>query len=181
MTMKNLRSKKIRVLGLAPSSYGCGFAVMEGESILVAWGNKTVKGKGKNARSLSHLGNLIAHYHPNVIAIEDTRPKSSRRSARIRTLIEKIVIMARDEKIRVKRYSRKQVNTGFLADERGTKHALAECLSARFPKELTFQLPPKRKLGDSEDPRMDMFDAVALAEHFLRGDSGPITPSFSWW
>jgi hypothetical protein len=83
--------------------------------------------------------------------------------------MEKIVIMARDERIRVKRYSRKQVNMAFLSDERGAKHALAECLAARFPKELSTRLPPKRKLGDSEDPRMDMFDAVALAEHFLQG------------
>jgi Holliday junction resolvasome RuvABC endonuclease subunit len=167
--MENLRSKSIRVLGIAPSSYGCGFAVMEGENALVDWGVKTVKGGDKNARSLSHVGNLIAHYQPNVIAIEDTRTKSSRRSARIRALIEEIVILAKDENIKVKRWSRKQVNLGFLSDEQGTKHALAEYLAARFPKELTLRLPPKRRAWESDDSRMDIFNAVALAEHFLRG------------
>jgi hypothetical protein len=168
MTMKNLRSKYGRVLGIAPSSYGCGFAVMEGENKLVDWGVKTVKGGAKNARCLSNVVNLVAHYRPTVIAIEDTRPKGSRRSARIRALIEKIVIMAKDEKIKVERYSRKQVNLGCLADEHGTKHALAEYLAGRFPDELRSRLPPKRRLWASDDCRMDIFDAVALAEHFLR-------------
>ena len=164
--MKTLHSNNIRVLGIAPSAYGCGFAVIEGENTLVDWGVKSVKGGDKNARCLSNVGNLIAHYRPNVIAIEDTRTKGSRRSARIRALIEEIVILAKDEKIKVKRCSRKQVNLDFLSDEQGTKHALADYLVARFPKEL--RLPPKRRLWTSDDCRMDIFDAVALAEHFLR-------------
>ena len=167
--MKNPLSKNIRVLGLAPSSYGCGFAVIEGEHRLVGWGVKTVKGGDKNARCLSKVGNLIAHFQPHVIAIEDARIKSSRRSPRIRALIEEIVMMASDENIKVKRYSRKQLKLGFLSDENGTKHALAQNLVTRFTKELTLRLPPKPKAWDNEDSRMDIFDAVALAEHFLRG------------
>jgi len=57
---------------------------------------------------------------------------------------------------------------GFLSDEHGTKHALAEYFANRFPKELISRLPPKPKAWDNEDSRMDIFDAVALAEHFLR-------------
>jgi Holliday junction resolvasome RuvABC endonuclease subunit len=142
--------------------------VMEGESKLAAWGVKTVKGGDKNSRCLSNIGNLIAVYQPHVIAIEDARTKSSRRSPRIRALIEEIVIMAKDENIKVKRYSRKQMKTAFLSDENGTKHALAQNLVSRFPKELTLRLPPKPRPWDNEDSRMDIFDAVALAEHFLR-------------
>src|ERR1017187_9108552 len=97
MTMKNLHSKNVRVLGIAPSSYGCGFAVMEGKSALVDWGVKSVKGGDKNAQSLAHVGKLISRYRPDVIVVEDTRTKSSRRSARIRELIEEIVISARNE------------------------------------------------------------------------------------
>jgi Holliday junction resolvasome RuvABC endonuclease subunit len=166
--MQDPRSKNVRVLGIAPSSYGCGFAVMEGENTLVDWGVKTVNGGGKNARCLSNVGNLVAHYQPTVIIIEDALAKGSRRSSRIRALIEKIVIMAKDENIKVKRYSRKQMNLAFLSDEQGTKHALAEYLAARFPEELSSRLPPKRRLWTSDDCRMDIFDAVALAEHFLR-------------
>jgi hypothetical protein len=166
--MKNLRSRNIRVLGIAPSAYGCGFAVMEGENTLADWGVKTVRGGDKNARCLSNVGNLMAHYRPNVIAIEDTSARGSRRSARIRALIEEIVTLAKDEKIKVKRCSRKKMNLDFLSNERGTKYALADYLAARFPKELTFRLPPKRRLWTSDACGMDIFDAVALAEHCLR-------------
>jgi hypothetical protein len=50
----------------------------------------------------------------------------------------------------------------FFADGRGTKHALAEILSERFPEELGSRLPPKRRAWMSEDYRMGIFDAVAL-------------------
>jgi len=36
----------------------------------------------------------------------------------------------------------------------------------QFPDELASRLPPKRKLWNSEDSRMDFFDAVALAVVF---------------
>jgi len=51
----------------------------------------------------------------------------------------------------------------FLADDKGTKHDLAEILAKRFSEELGSRLPPKRLPWMSEDYRMDIFDAVALA------------------
>jgi len=57
---------------------------------------------------------------------------------------------------------------GALRDEQATKHALAEHLASRFPEELGFRLPKKRRFWMSEDSRMDMFDAVALAQHCLQ-------------
>ena len=77
--------------------------------------------------------------------------------------------MAEREHIKVTRFSRKQLNLAFIAEGPGTKHALAEHFATRFRKELGFRLPPKRKCGMNEDCRMDMFDAVALAAHFLKG------------
>jgi hypothetical protein len=47
---------------------------MEGKNILVDWGVKTVKGD-KNARSLSNVGNLIAHYEPDAITLENIRSR----------------------------------------------------------------------------------------------------------
>ncbi|MCX6925726.1 MAG: hypothetical protein NT154_21315, partial [Verrucomicrobia bacterium] len=51
----------------------------------------------------------------------------------------------------------------FCGARRGTKHALAEIIAQRFPEELGFRVPPKRRPWMSEDFRMDIFDAVALA------------------
>ena len=165
--MKNLHPKHIRVLGIAASWQGIGFAVMESENTLVDWGSKRAKGD-KNARCLSHVGNLITHYEPSVIALETTRLEGSQRRLRVQALIQEIVSMAEDEKIKVKRFSRKQLSAGFLSNDKGTKYDVALHLAARFPEELGFRLPPKRKFTMNEDCRMDMFDAVALSQHFLR-------------
>ncbi len=159
-------SKHIRVLGLAPSSRGFGFALMEDKNNLVDWGVKTVKGD-KNARSISKVADLISHYEPIVIALEDAWTHGPRRSSRIQALIQEIVALAESEHIKVKQFSRKQVRLGFLTNGKGGKHALAENLAGRFPEELGFRLPRKRRPWMSEDYRMDIFDAVALAQHFL--------------
>jgi hypothetical protein len=71
--------------------------------------------------------------------------------------------MAVTRKVSVKLFSRDQVMKTFIADGQGTKRALAEIIAKRFPEQLGFQWPPKRKLWMSEDSRMNIFDAVALA------------------
>jgi Holliday junction resolvasome RuvABC endonuclease subunit len=159
--MKHPRAKHMLVLGIAPSSRGFGFAVIEGENTLVNWGVKSVKSGDKNARSLSNAGNLMAQYQPDVIAI--TGLQGSRRGPRVQALANEIVTLAQEEKIKVRRFSRKQVNLGLLGDGQVTKQILAEHLGARFPEELSFRLPRKRRAWTNEDYQMDIFEAVALA------------------
>ena len=60
-------------------------------------------------------------------------------------------------------FSQKQIRRVFFGDTGGTKYALAEIIVERFPEELGFRLPPKRRPWMSEDSRMDIFNAVALA------------------
>jgi len=158
--MNLIQPRQVRVLGIAPSTRGFGFAVLEGDHFLVDWGVKVVKGD-KNARSLSSVANLVALYQPNVIALEDCSAPASRRSSRIQELVEQIVAVASDQNIKVEKYSCIVFRHG------GTKHAVAKNLAGRFPEELGFRLPQKRRPWMSEDYRMDMFDAVALAEHSL--------------
>jgi hypothetical protein len=67
----------------------------------------------------------------------------------------------------------------FITDGQGTKHLLAEIMAKRFPAQLGLQLPPKRKPWMSEDSRMSIFDAVALAlvfrlKHVKRSGGGEI-------
>jgi hypothetical protein len=68
--------------------------------------------------------------------------------------------------VSAKLFSRDHVMKTFIADGQGTKHMLAEIMAKRFPEQLGPQLPPKRKLWMSEDSRMSIFDAVALAMVF---------------
>ena len=71
--------------------------------------------------------------------------------------------MAENQKIEVKLISGKQLRSLLLGNSKGTKQEMAEKLAKDFPDELASRLPPKRRLWMSEDSRMDIFDAVALA------------------
>src|SRR6266487_3474748 len=105
--MKNILPQYPRILGIAPSTRGFGFAVLEGDG-LIDWGVKTVNGN-KNKQCLLKLEEMISHYHPGVMVLEDYSAKGSRRSRRIRALGHQITAMARSRKVRVKLFSRQQV------------------------------------------------------------------------
>lgn len=148
-----------RILAVALSTRGFGFAVLEGDK-LVDWGVKSI-GKNKNSRTLAKVLELLSLYRPALLVLED--PESSRRATRIRKLHLRLVGLAKQLEIKVKLLTRAKVRGTFFADGEGTKHALAVLLVERFPKELKFRLPPKRRPWMSEDYRMGIFDAVALA------------------
>jgi len=160
--MTRVPQKQRRILAIAPSAWGVGFAVLEGPDTLVDWGVKTVKGD-KNTRSVEKVKELIDHYHPEILALEDLSAGKSRRSARIRDLGERIMGLATSSGIQVAVFSLEQVRQAFSSNGQETKQARAEALAKRFPEELGFRLPPKRRLWESQDRRMDIFDAVALA------------------
>src|SRR5882724_8865990 len=159
MTRSN--EKNLRIIAITPSTRGFGFAVVEGGT-LIDWGVKSVKGN-KNSQCILKVEELIAHYHPGVMVLEDHSAKGSRRSPRIRILGEQIIAIAKKQKITVTLFSRQQVRKAFFSDGNGTKDALAEILAKRFPEELGFRLPAKRRPWMSEAYQMGIFDAVSLA------------------
>jgi len=158
----NTIPKHPRIFAVAPSSRGFGFAVIEGQNILVDWGVKETK-KNKNAGCIAKLKGIIEHYKPQVIVLEDVWTNDSRRHSRIRMLSKGIVALASRLNITVLLFSRSRVRKSYFTDGEGTKHGLAEIIAQKFPDELGSQLPPKRKPWMTEDYRMGIFDAVALA------------------
>jgi Holliday junction resolvasome RuvABC endonuclease subunit len=156
-----------RILAIAPSTRGFGYAVLEGHKLLVDWGVRSVEGD-KNAGSIEKVGEMLAHFNPQVVVLEDTATKESRRSARIQALTKRLIVVAESRAIKVALFSRKQVRRVFFGDAGGTKHTLAEMIAEQFPEELGFRLPPKRRPWMSQDSRMDIFDAVALVLAYYR-------------
>ena len=163
--MKTTESKYFRILGVALSTRGFGFVLLEGQEKLVDWGVKSIQGD-KNTGSSEKVKEMILHYQPGVIVLEDTSSKHSRRSARIHMLNKRIVALAKSLNLKVALFSREQVMHMFFAQGEGTKHARAQIIAARFSEELASRLPPKRRPWMSEDYRMDIFDAVALSLAF---------------
>lgn len=153
-----------RVLAVDPTSKGFGFAVLEGPARPIDWGLRQANGD-RNRDCVKQAGELIARYRPDVLLVEDTSALGSRRCARVRELTADFRMLALEHGIRLHRISRRKVQRVFAATGASTKHQIALAIAKRFP-ELDPRLPPLRKPWMSEDERMAIFDAVAMALAF---------------
>ena len=163
--MNQITSKQFRILAIALSTRGFGFVVMEGQKTIIECGGRVADGD-KNVQSLTKMKKLLNFYRPGVLVLQDVEAKGSRRAPRIKTLNRRIKGVAEKRKIEVKLISGKQLRSLLLGNPKGTKQEMAEKLAKDFPDELASRLPPKRKQWKSEDSRMDIFDAMALAVVF---------------
>lgn len=66
-----------RILAIAPASRGFGYALLEGER-LVLWGVRSVT-EDKNDKCVAKVEDLIIRYQPEVMVLEDTAATGSRR------------------------------------------------------------------------------------------------------
>jgi hypothetical protein len=155
----NIRTASSRVLALAPSSRGYGYAILEEPFKLVDWGVKTVSGNWK-VQALARVTEMVEHYEPHLIALPDI--SDGRRSKRTQLILD-IAEFAKRRKLAVEFADKEDVKDFFFAGRPATKHQLAVLLSAHFPEELGTRTPPKREAWMSEDYRMVIFTAVSLA------------------
>ena len=160
-----IKNKAVRILAIAPLSRGLGYAVMEGPERLVACGNKAIL-RNKNAGALAWVNRFIEFYQPDLLVLPDVSADDTRRADRIKTLHRKIVAWAGKKQLKVRLISITRVRTQLLGEATGTKFAVAKMLAEKYPEALGTRLPPKRRPWMSEDPRMDIFDAVGLAVAF---------------
>jgi Holliday junction resolvasome RuvABC endonuclease subunit len=162
---------ELQILGIAPSTRGVGFAVLEGEKLL-DWGVKGVTGD-KSTQSLMKVKTLIRHYQPTIVALEDPFVGGVRRSTRIAQLVFSITTMVEEEALTARLVARLDIKSVLLGKKEGTKHEVARQLAELFPHELACRIPPKRKPWSSEDYRMGIFDAVAVAYTVSKHRSKP--------
>ena len=152
----------MRVLAVDPCTDGIGFAVLEGPERLIDWGVKQVAADDKNAQSVGIIEDLIERYRPHALVLEDPNAKESRRSERVRELLDAIRQAAKDKRIKVLDVTPDRVRQAFAP----TKDNVAASIAGLFP-ELGPQLPRPRKCGDSEAYAMPVFDAAAFAQTFF--------------
>jgi hypothetical protein len=169
--MNHQYPKQFRLLAVALTSRGLGYAVLEGEKLLVESSHMSVRKGDKNKQCLAKVEKLAAFYRPDVLVLQDVTAKGSRRAPRIKKLHWGVISLARKQKIKLELISEAQLRTLLLGDPRGTKHEMAEMLAKLSPDELASQLPPKRRAWESPDSRMDIFDAVGLVVAFRTRES----------
>jgi Holliday junction resolvasome RuvABC endonuclease subunit len=139
---------------------------MENQVILES-GHKEVEGN-KNSQSVYKLEKLLKQFLPSLLVLQDVNAAGCRRAPRIKALHRQVIALAAKYKLKVTLLSGSMLREALLGDAKGTKHEMAEMLAKHFPDELASRLPPKRRPWTSEDGRMDVFDAMALAVAFRR-------------
>jgi hypothetical protein len=159
------------VLAIYPSTRGFAFVLFESALSPVDWGAKTVYGQGKNDECLRFADALLNRYEPGIVVLQDTSPEGTTRAQRIRLLNLAIAELIESAGIETIFFSRVEVMRAFASVGAINKRQLAEAIAKHIP---AFQryLPPVRKPWMSEDSRMNLFDAAALALTFFRSPSG---------
>src|SRR6266446_1627149 len=150
------------VLAIYPTTRGIAFALMKSPLAAIDWGIKGAYGRDKNASFLKAVAGLIDANQPDVVVLEDPTSARLRRSVRIGRLTRAIERLAEDQVIDVRRYSRAAVQECFSQFGARTRYEVAMAIATRVPAFERF-LPPPRKLWMSEDARMGIFRAAALA------------------
>jgi hypothetical protein len=150
------------VLAIYPTTRGIAFALMKSPLAAIDWGIKGAYGREKDAIFLKRVAGLLDANQPDAVVLEDPTSARLRRSARIGRLTRAIERLAEDQVIDVRRYSRATVQDCFSQFGARTRYEVAMAIATRVPAFERF-LPPPRKLWMSEDPRMGIFRAVALA------------------
>ena len=158
----------VRVLAIDPTTKGFGFVVFEGPARLVDWGVARVR-RDRNIRTLLRVTALIRRYNPEVLVIEDHTSRTCKRRARVRELLRSIARLGPTHSIAIHREARRSVQKTFANLGVATKYPIAAALASRFP-ELAPLLPPMRKPWMTEDARMGIFDAAALAVTYLNSE-----------
>lgn len=159
-------SRQRYVLAIYPNSRGFGFVVLEGQLAPVDWGAREVHGGAKNENCLGRIARLMDRYRPDLIVLRDTSDVQAAGVTRIRALNRGIELLAESRGIAAAFYSRQQVRAYFSHFEAFTKRQIALVIAHHIP---AFErlVPRIRKPWTSEDARMGIFDAAALAfRHF---------------
>lgn len=160
--------RRERILAIDPRSPGFGFVVIEaGPLQLIDWGGVTMR-KGKSARSNLTMRTLLKRYQPTVVVLEDVRQTRRLRRAALIKFMDATSETLSQCGVPVRTYSRQEIRRVFEPSGQFTKQGIATVLVAQFP-ELHPHLPRPRKVWESEDSRMSIFDALSLAiAHLMR-------------
>jgi hypothetical protein len=117
---------------------------------------------------LERVSTRIERGRPTALVLENFAPIKGRETALRRRDLS--IALAAQRKIGLCQVSQKIVQ-GILGP--GTKAEIARVLVQRFP-ELKHRMPRERTRWSTEDERMHIFDALALAVVVMRPDQPPV-------
>lgn len=167
-----MKSARHRVLmSIYPNCHGFAYVVFEG-SALFDWGMSDVRGRLENKTCLRRISRLLDRYDPEVLVLRDASLLVTLRDRRIAALIEAVEELASTKPTASAQISRQQVRDAFAYLAPPTRLAIVVAIAKHMPEFESF-VPPVRKIWESKDRRMGLFDAAALALTFLHLQAMP--------
>lgn len=154
------------VLAVYATTRGFAFTLFEDSHSLVDWGVKEIGEPKKNTRCLESITKLIGSYRPDVVVLENCRTPATLRTSRIRRLYAAIEAWNTSRALDTHLCSRSEIRETFSMWGASTKEQIADIIAQRLP-EFEHRRPPVRRPWMSEDSRMGLFDAAALAFTFF--------------
>jgi Holliday junction resolvasome RuvABC endonuclease subunit len=149
-------------LAIHPVSRGFGWIAFEGPFSPYDWGLVVVRGADKNARCLRRAERLLDRFQPEILVLEAFEKRRSARADRIALLGRGLVTLAGERRIEVAIYTRGEVKACFAKVGAVSRQEIAEAVSRHVPA-LHHRLPKPRRPWQTENPRMALFSAAALA------------------
>lgn len=159
--MKYVPIPSERVLAIDPMSRGFGYVVLEHEPLRLAdWGFASCRRSDGSLRE--RFSALARRARPTRIVLEDpTGAVTAPRQAVLQDVALQVGGVADALRIPVELVRRSAVRASFIRMGAATQEARADLLVSMFP-ELAARRPGRRRVFDSEDARMAVFDALAL-------------------
>lgn len=149
------------VLGIYPFSRGVAFALFEGPLSPIDWAVKDIRGDRRNELVFETCKALIDRSQPDALVLRGYQPRTVGRIQRVRRVEQMISTYAAGQAIESHRYTREEIRACFRASGAVTRYEIAQAIAAHVPA-LSHRLPPMKKLWQSEDRRMGLFDAASL-------------------
>jgi hypothetical protein len=111
---------------------------------------------------LAAVDEIVGGCAADVLILEDPDVPSTRRHPRMRHVLREITTHVRKRGIPVVQVARENVRASWALRGVMTKEAIAAAIADRYPILMPF-VPPPRKYPESEDARVNLFDAASLA------------------
>jgi hypothetical protein len=152
-------------MSLYTNSRGFAFVLFEGTLSPYDWGTFDFRGLRKDRLVADKVTRLLHQYMPDVLVTQDT--EGTLRANRLVLLNRKLGTLAQELGIPVFTYSRNEIYREFKSMGFTNKLTFAVLIAKHIPA-FERHVPPPRKPWMSEDARMGLFDAAALALVFFQ-------------
>jgi hypothetical protein len=153
------------------NSRGFAFALFEGTLSPYDWRMLEVRAPNKDKECLDKITAILDRSEPDVLVLQNMGPGGTARASRLVALNNAVESAAHQKGIPVFKYSRAEVYDCFASAGFVNKQVLAELIAKHIPAFEQY-VPPPRKPWKSEDARMGIFDAAALALTFFQKVGG---------